>query len=81
MTFFFNKNVQNKHSFYTNFKKYYGLGGYSLCHIKSTAGIIGHISIILLISKKKLIVTQVIKNIFPLIANKLNFFIWMNKNV
>jgi small subunit ribosomal protein S13 len=79
MNLLFNKEIENKKSFFKNFKNYFGLGIYSCKQLKTIIGVSDKIAIILLISKKKIVLTHIIKNVFPLIVNKLNFYVWYNK--
>jgi len=79
MSLLFNKEIKNKKSFFKNFKNYFGLGIYSCKQLKNVIGVSNKITIILLISKKKVMLTHIIKNIFPLIINKLNLYVWHNK--
>jgi small subunit ribosomal protein S13 len=79
MNLFFNKQIKNKKSFFKNFKNYFGLGVYSCKQLKTITGISDKIAITLLVSKKKIMLTHIIKNIFPLIINKLNLYVWFNK--
>ena len=79
MNLLFNKEIENKKPFFKSFKNYFGLGVYSCKQLKTAIGVSDKITTVLLISKKKIMLTHIIKNIFPLIVNKLNFYVWYNK--
>jgi small subunit ribosomal protein S13 len=79
MILLFNKEIENKKSFFKSFNNYFGLGIYSCKQLKTVIGVSDKITTTLLISKKKVMLTHIMKNIFPLIINKLNFYVWYNK--
>jgi hypothetical protein len=71
--------LKTKKPFLKNFKIYFGVGNYSINQLKIVTGIANNIFITVLIYKKKAILTSAIKNILPLVLNKLRFYIWSHK--
>jgi len=79
MTVFINKTISNKKSLYKFFKSNYGIGNYSLKQLQNISGVSIKTIISFIIYNKKLLFDLSIKNILPVILNKLIFYTWNNK--
>jgi len=79
MAIIFNREIKNKKLFTKNLLGYYGLSFYSIKQIKQIIGVKDKTPFHLIFFKKKNILLNTIKNIFPLILDKLNYFNWYNK--
>jgi small subunit ribosomal protein S13 len=79
MAIIFNREIKNKKLITENLICYYGLGIYSIKQIKQFLGVSDKIPFFFILFKKKNTLLVTIKNILPLVLDKLNFLNWCNK--